>query len=211
MAWRALVGLVALAVILPGLWTLPVTDRDEARFAQASKQMLETGDLIDIRLQDAPRWKKPIGIYWLQAASARPVGGGAEAGIWAYRLPSAAAALACGAADRLGGAAADRAARRRLAGIMLATTLLAVVEGHIAKTDAALLATAVAALGALARLTRAQVRSRHGAGLLGGARRRDPAQRAGRAGDRRAGARGPSGLPAGALTGAPFVRRRGWR
>ena len=71
--WRAvlLVGLLALIVILPGIAAMPVTDRDEARFAQASKQMLETGDLIDIRFQDQPRWKKPVGIYWLQAASAK--------------------------------------------------------------------------------------------------------------------------------------------
>ncbi len=152
----ALVGLVALAVILPGLWSLPVTDRDEARFAQASKQMLETGDPIDIRFQDAPRWKKPIGIYWLQAASAAVVGGGPGAKIWAYRLPSAAAGLLSAilvvwaARPLIGGRGAV------LAGLMLATTLLAVVEAHIAKTDAALMASAVAALGALARLKTGQ-------------------------------------------------------
>ena len=156
MRGATLVGLVALAVILPGLWSLPVTDRDEARFAQASKQMLETGDLVDIRLQDAPRWKKPAGIYWLQAAAAGVFGGGAGAGIWAYRLPSAAAGLLSAllvvwAARPLVG---PRGAV--LAGVMLATTLLAVVEAHIAKTDAALMASAVAALGALARLTMGQ-------------------------------------------------------
>ncbi len=43
-----------------------------------------------------------------------------------------------------------------LAGLMLATTLLAVVEAHIAKTDAALMASAVAALGAVARLVMGQ-------------------------------------------------------
>lgn len=151
--WRAvlLIVLVALVIILPGQGSLPVTDRDEGRFVQASKQMLETGDLIDIRLQDQPRWKKPVGIYWLQAAAAGTFGG-AEAAIWAYRLPSAMAAvlvalLSLWAARPLIG---PRGAV--LAGLMMATSLLLVVEGHIAKTDAALAATAAAVLGALAHL-----------------------------------------------------------
>ncbi len=29
--------------------------------------MLETGDYVDIRFQDEVRYKKPVGIYWLQA------------------------------------------------------------------------------------------------------------------------------------------------
>ena len=51
--------------------TMPPTDRDEASFAQATKQMIETGDYLDIRLQDKPRYQKPIGIYWLQAAAVK--------------------------------------------------------------------------------------------------------------------------------------------
>ena len=147
----ALVTLLSLLVLIPGLAGLPVTDRDEARFAQATKQMMETGDLIDIRFQDQPRWKKPVGIYWMQAASAS-VFGGVQAPIWAYRLPSAVAAwlvalLTLWAARPLIG---PRGAL--LAGAMMATTLLLAAEGHIAKTDAALAASAVAALGALAHL-----------------------------------------------------------
>lgn len=152
--WRAglVVCLIALAVILPGISAMPVTDRDEARFAQASKQMLETGDLIDIRFQDQPRWKKPVGIYWLQAASAQTLGGGAEAGIWAYRVPSAVAAfiailLTVWAARPLAG---NRAAV--LSGVVLATSLLLAGEANIAKTDAALLASATAVLGGMAHL-----------------------------------------------------------
>jgi 4-amino-4-deoxy-L-arabinose transferase-like glycosyltransferase len=151
-AHRALVvGLVALAVILPGLAPMPVTDRDEARFAQASKQMVETGDLVDIRFQDRPRWKKPAGIYWMQAGAASLLGG-AEAPIWAYRLPSALGALA--AALLLGWAARPMVGSEgaALAAIMLATSLLAIGEANIAKTDAMLTACAVAALGGLARL-----------------------------------------------------------
>jgi hypothetical protein len=43
--------LLSLAAFLPGFATLQPLDRDEPRFAQASKQMLETGDFVDIRFQ----------------------------------------------------------------------------------------------------------------------------------------------------------------
>ena len=60
-------------------------DRDEARFAQASKQMVESGDIITVRFQDELRAKKPVGIYWLQSVSAHLFG---QDDIAVYRLPS---------------------------------------------------------------------------------------------------------------------------
>ena len=146
-----IVCLVAVLVLVPGLSSMPVTDRDEARFAQASKQMIETGDLIDIRFQDQPRWKKPAGIYWLQAGSAS-IFGGAEAPIWAYRLPSAFAALLAALLTLWAARPLVGARGALIAGLMMTTTLLLVAEGHIAKTDAALAASATAALGGLAHV-----------------------------------------------------------
>ena len=67
----ALLVLVALFNFLPGFFEIPPLDRDEARFAQAAKQMIETGDYVDIRFQDEVRYKKPVGIYWLQAAAVK--------------------------------------------------------------------------------------------------------------------------------------------
>ena len=61
----------ALIAFLPGFFQIPPVDRDEARFAQATKQMVESGDYIDIRFQDEVRYKKPVGIYWLQAAAVK--------------------------------------------------------------------------------------------------------------------------------------------
>ena len=81
-------ALVALLACLPGLFTLPPMDRDESRFAEASAQMLESGDFTDITFQDEPRYKKPIGIYWLQAASVKVLSSVERRDIWAYRLPS---------------------------------------------------------------------------------------------------------------------------
>ena len=45
---RLCLVLFCLAVFTPGLATLPPLDRDESRYAQASKQMLESGDYIEI-------------------------------------------------------------------------------------------------------------------------------------------------------------------
>src|SRR5262249_9458594 len=83
---------VALICFLPGFFGIPPVDRDEARFAQATKQMVESGDDVDIRFQDELRYKKPVGIYWLQAAAVKA---GSALGvrnalntIWLYRIPS---------------------------------------------------------------------------------------------------------------------------
>src|ERR1700757_3016964 len=77
---------------LPGFFGIPPVDRDEARFAQATKQMVETGDFVDIRFQDEVRYKKPVGIYWLQAAAVETAAvlgvPHAPLRIWLYRVPS---------------------------------------------------------------------------------------------------------------------------
>jgi 4-amino-4-deoxy-L-arabinose transferase-like glycosyltransferase len=152
--WLGLVAL-CLALYLPGLAALPPTDRDEARFAQASRQMAATGDLVRIQFQEEPRNKKPILIYWAQAASAAlfdaaPIDG--KPPILPYRLPSLLGAMTAvlllyGIGRRLAGQQTAF-----LAASLLASALLTVVEAHIATTDAALLAASVASLGALALL-----------------------------------------------------------
>ena len=50
---RAAMILIALSLIafLPGFFQIPPIDREEARFAQASKQMIESGDYLDTRFQ----------------------------------------------------------------------------------------------------------------------------------------------------------------
>lgn len=143
--------LFCLCLFVPGLSTLPPLDRDEARFAQASKQMLETGDFVDIRFQDEPRHKKPVGIYWLQAAAVSIVGE-AKTTIWPYRLPSV---IGAWLATLLVFAAGTRLFDRRTALLgagLTAGSLLLILEAHQAKTDAVLLATIVASQAVLARL-----------------------------------------------------------
>ncbi len=67
-------------LFLPGFFTIPPIDRDEVRFAQATKQMVESGDFVDIRFQDDVRYKKPVGIYWMQAAALKRICGARRAG-----------------------------------------------------------------------------------------------------------------------------------
>lgn len=118
--------------------TVIPTDRDEARFAQASKQMAETGDLVVVKFLNELRAKKPAGVYWLQSASAKFFG---HESISSYRLPSLIAGLGTliliylfapsfGLKQGLGQAQA--------AGLLLATVIFN-TETLIAKTDAILL------------------------------------------------------------------------
>jgi 4-amino-4-deoxy-L-arabinose transferase-like glycosyltransferase len=152
--WRpyALLLLLALALYLPGIAALPVTDRDEARFAQASRQMLESGDYLRIRFQDEARNKKPAGVYWLQAASVALVSNAESTAIWPYRLPSLVGAIAAVLLTFALGRALVGAAPALLGAALLAASFGLVSEAHLAKTDAVLLATVVAAQGALGRI-----------------------------------------------------------
>ena len=119
---------------------LPVIDRDEARFAQASRQMAETGDIIIIRFQDEWRAKKPAGIYWLQAASAKLF---SLDNIAAYRLPSLLGFLASlflvWHFVRSLWPDAPRS-QQMVSTLGLASGLLILAEAHLAKTDSVLLA-----------------------------------------------------------------------
>ena len=157
--WRpyALLAALCLLLYLPGIASIPPLDRDEARFAQATRQMLETGDFLRIRFQDEARNKKPAGIYWLQAAAVAAFSTPESAAIWPYRLPSVVGALAAalliftiGSALFAGDAeGSPPRAVAFIAAILLASALGIIVEAHIAKTDAALLAAVVVGQGAL--------------------------------------------------------------
>ncbi|MPZ56906.1 MAG: phospholipid carrier-dependent glycosyltransferase [Rhizobiales bacterium] len=148
-------ALFSLLMFLPGLFQVPPMDRDESRFAQASKQMVETGDYVDIRFLDEVRYKKPVGVYWLQAGvvkTARAIGvPDALTTIGLYRIPSLLGAI--GAVLLTYWAALPFVARRSavLAALMMAGSVLLGVEARLAKTDAVLLFTIIAAMGALAR------------------------------------------------------------
>jgi len=73
---------------LAGTWALPLVDRDEPRFAEASREMIERGDYVVPYFNNRYRFDKPPLTYWFQVASYRAFGENALAA----RLPSALAA-----------------------------------------------------------------------------------------------------------------------
>jgi len=147
--------LCGMLLFLPGFFSIPPIDRDEARFAQATKQMVESGDFVDIRFQDEVRYKKPVGIYWMQAAAVETASAlglpRAQVRIWLYRVPSLIGAF--GAMLLTYWTALAFVTRRGavLAALIMGSSVLLGVEARLAKTDAMLLFTVVAAMGAMAR------------------------------------------------------------
>jgi 4-amino-4-deoxy-L-arabinose transferase-like glycosyltransferase len=92
--WRILVLILAGALLVytvgnqrVGLW-----DRDEPRYAECSREMLESGDWVVPRFLGQWRLEKPPLIYWCQAAAMEVMGVTPAAA----RLPSALAAVATG-------------------------------------------------------------------------------------------------------------------
>ena len=163
LAWLARHSFVVLALLclllwLPGILSLPALDRDESRFAQSSRQMLDSGNIVDIRFGQVPRYKKPVGIYWLQAAATALAGplnrdGRTDAHAWTYRLPSLLGGILavwlsvwCGALF---------SAEAGLLTGLLMLSLLLTAEAGMATTDAVLLATIIAMQTVLLRIYRA--------------------------------------------------------
>jgi 4-amino-4-deoxy-L-arabinose transferase-like glycosyltransferase len=147
--------LLCLALWLPGFFTIPPGDRDESRFAQATRQMVQTGDYVRIRLGEVERNKKPAGIHWAQAAAVHALETigveDARDRIWAYRLPSLLGALVAVLATWHFGRALVGRRAAFLGAALLAGCLVLLMETHIAKTDAALLGTVAVAMGLMGR------------------------------------------------------------
>ncbi len=136
----AIIAAFALFTGLAGLTALPPLDRDEARFAQATAQMLETGDFITIRFQDRERNKKPAGIHWLQAASVSAFSDVAAREIWAYRIPSLVGGVLAAIFTYLAALRLYDARTGLIAGFLIAAAPVVAAESTIAKTDGVLLA-----------------------------------------------------------------------
>ena len=130
-----LLGVLTIFVLV-GHQMVPPMDRDESRFAQASKQMVESGDLITVRFQDELRAKKPVGIYWLQSASASLFG---QDDIAVYRLPSLLGLLLALVGTYHAGLFLYQPRLALVGTAFLGTSLIVFAEAHLAKTDALLM------------------------------------------------------------------------
>jgi hypothetical protein len=161
--------LLSLAFFVPGQAALPPVDRDEPMFAQATKQMIETGNYVDIRFQDKQRYQKPIGIYWLQAASVHLLNPDHLNEIWAYRVPSLLGAIITILMTAAVGSLLFNPATGFLAAVMMVSCVMLNVEARLAKTDAMLLATIMIAQYGLARAFHNQAKNWKNALLFWGA------------------------------------------
>lgn len=157
--------ILCLVVYLPGFFAIPVVDRDEARFAQASRQMFESaalpagaqdparhdGGLLIPKVQDRLRLNKPPLIYWLEAASAALFTGGNpyHDSIWMYRVPSLLAAIVSVLATWRLGSSLFGAGTGRLGGALLAVCPVIAWESHQARADMTLLAWTTVAMWAM--------------------------------------------------------------
>src|SRR5579884_2190440 len=85
---RAMLFLACLLFHILGIWSLPLIDRDEPRFAEASREMIQREDYIVPYFNNQLRLDKPPLTYWGQVASYALFG----QNDFAARLPSAVAA-----------------------------------------------------------------------------------------------------------------------
>jgi 4-amino-4-deoxy-L-arabinose transferase-like glycosyltransferase len=154
-------------VYLPGLWTIPVIDRDEARFAQASRQMFESaafraedqkpefheGGWAVPMVQDRPRLNKPPLIYWAQVASAWIFTGGdpLKDAIWMYRIPSVLSSVVAVVLTWWFARSMFDPRAAWLGAVFLAVCPVVAFDAHQARADQLLLATIVATQGCLWR------------------------------------------------------------
>lgn len=131
---RKALWLLPAALLLLNLGGVPLFDVDEGAFSSATREMLDSGNWLSTTLNGAPRFDKPIFIYWLQAISVA-IFGFSE---WAVRLPSALAAAAwCVLVGRF---AQERmpAGTGSVALVVAATSLGVMVIGRAATADALL-------------------------------------------------------------------------
>ena len=134
LAWAA-VALVVVLYLGLGTAALPLMDRDEPRFSEASREMLSGGDWIVPRLNGNPRFDKPPLIYWMQAACMRWLGRTELAA----RLPSVACAALAALATGLWARRMANARAGAWAAIILLTCPQFYVHAHLAVADMAMI------------------------------------------------------------------------
>jgi len=133
---RILVGLAVLAAYLCVAASTSFWDRDEPRFARATVEMVESGNLLVPTFGGHLRADKPILVYWLMAVPAALLGYGELS----FRIVAiCATALAALLTYLLGSRLCGRNTGLLAAG-MLVTTPLMLVSGSAATTDAVLVA-----------------------------------------------------------------------
>src|SRR5579864_5535025 len=146
--WGAALALAGaiLAVLLALASRTTLWDRDEPRFAQATVEMIASGDYLVPTFNGGLRADKPILAYWWMSLPVRLLGPTAVAArLWSAAAMAIATLLTFATARRLLPARAGLWAMA-----VMAASPLAIVEGQAATTDAVLLAAVTAAMACCA-------------------------------------------------------------
>lgn len=81
--------IVGSALFLPGLGNVRLFDWDEINFAESAREMLVSGDLLNVQINFESFWEKPPLFIWMQALSMKVFG----VGEFAARFPNAIAGI----------------------------------------------------------------------------------------------------------------------
>ncbi len=148
----AVLAAIVFILALPGLFAMPVLDRDEGRFTEASSEMMESGDFVVITYHDDLRNKKPVAIHWLQSAAVSMTSGPHAREIAEYRIPSMLGAILATLGAFWAGTALFSRRAAFIGAMVLGTTLLLTTEANIGKTDAAQCGVLMIGMAALAHM-----------------------------------------------------------
>ncbi|HEX3890275.1 MAG TPA: glycosyltransferase family 39 protein [Verrucomicrobiae bacterium] len=133
LAARPALAIFACSLLLfcSGTWILPLTDRDEPRFAEASREMLQRGDYIVPHFNGNYRFDKPPLIYWAQMACYKLLGENA----FAARLPSALFAAATSLLIFSWARRFTKPQTALAASVIFTTSLQMLANAHLATAD----------------------------------------------------------------------------
>lgn len=99
-----LLALIAVALLLPGIWRYSLIDPWESHYAEVARRMLQDDDLVRTQWQNEGFRSKPVLTFWMMAASMRAMGVAEDGGysgemtssetvMFAVRLPSVIAGI----------------------------------------------------------------------------------------------------------------------
>ena len=129
--WGLFVFFFAFCLHFAGTWALPLIDRDEPRFAEATREMRARQDWIIPHLNNQYRFDKPPLTYWMQALSCDAFG----ESDWAVRLPSVLASALTSLILFIWGRQVVGERTGLWAGIIFATALQVLIHSKLAVAD----------------------------------------------------------------------------
>jgi 4-amino-4-deoxy-L-arabinose transferase-like glycosyltransferase len=133
-----------------GTWLLPLIDRDEPRFAESSREMLERNDWVVPWFNGMPRYDKPPLIYWAEMVCYRCLGDND----FAARLPSVLFATGSALLIFFWARRFTQPRTALVAAVIFLTCLQVAIHGRLAVADMAMIFFTGAALWSGWELTR---------------------------------------------------------